>query len=304
MNSTFQPKNLDYSSMFSTSPSLDPSAWNLSSDFPDSTSTTVPNTTDLPPTSTTTTLNHTTHCRSNNTSPVSVRNIFDPSLLGIVATPDHIDSTLPKPTSTRTSNNKNSKPTPQEDAMIQRIHTTVGGPAKLSTYDEPASVRRVVIEALANEQKSHSDACRIRRGHLSVTERRVVRTVTNRGAAVRSRMRQRKEMASLRMQVRARDGRVKQLEAVVRDFCSTYAVLLPPSVIPNRRGGQENISVPPSTNVEPHIQQHLQQQQQSHYFDGIQQQGGASGTTTHNLFESSAESSVQEQVQLANFKLN
>lgn len=110
------------------------------------------------------------------------------------------------------------------------IHRKVGGPAKLSTYDDPAKVRHVVIEALANEQLTDVDAARIRKGQLSVFERRVVRTVTNRGAAVRSRMRQRKEMAHLRHQLRMRDVRVHQLESVVRALCSAYAVPLPPSV--------------------------------------------------------------------------
>lgn len=122
------------------------------------------------------------------------------------------------------------KPSPVEEELVRRIHRKVGGPAKLSTYDDPAKVRHVVIEALAKEQSSDVEACRIRKGQLSVFERRVVRTVTNRGAAVRSRMRQRKEMAHLRQQLRLRDVRVNELESVVRALCSAYAVPLPPSV--------------------------------------------------------------------------
>lgn len=127
----------------------------------------------------------------------------------------------------------NNKPTAEEDELVRRIHQKVGGPTKLSTYDDPACVRRVVIEALAREQLSPIEAQRIQRGQLSVSERRVVRTVTNRGAAVRSRMRQRREMAALRSEVRERDGRVRQLEAVVRALCSTYAVPLPATIVPN-----------------------------------------------------------------------
>lgn len=131
------------------------------------------------------------------------------------------------------SKQPSAKQSAQEDELVRRIHRKVGGPAKLSTYNEPARVRRVVIEALATEQRSPGDASRVRRGQLSALERRVIRTVTNRGAAVRSRMRQRKEMAELRMQIRDRDGRVRQLEAVVRALCSAYSVPLPPSVNPD-----------------------------------------------------------------------
>lgn len=116
----------------------------------------------------------------------------------------------------------------EDDELVRRIHSKVGGPAALSRFDEPARVRQAVLEALAAEAATPQDASRIRRAQLSVRERRVVRTVTNRGAAVRSRMRQRKEMSLLRAQVDARSRRVQQLEAVVRALCSAYAVPLPP----------------------------------------------------------------------------
>lgn len=315
MKPAFQPEHIDYSTMFNISSSIQPTAWNLSSEVQDSTSPVSPNTNDPLLASTITTTNLNNHTGSNNTSPVSIRNAFDPSLITTVVTSDNIDSTFSKPPSPRTSNNNNPKPTPEEDEMVRRIHRKVGGPAKLSTYDEPARVRRVVIEALANEQKSDLEACRIRRGQLSASERRVVRTVTNRGAAVRSRMRQRKEMAALRMQVRARDGRVKQLEAVVRALCSAYAVPLPPSVIPNKQEDQENIniSLPSMTRVvddtisqqqqnhqsqqhHHHQQQNpLQNQHQSQNVGGTlqpQQQGVNNGTFTQSLFGTFGESSV------------
>jgi len=110
---------------------------------------------------------------------------------------------------------------------VRRIHRKVGGPAKLSTYDDPAKVRQVVIEALALEQPNSRDGARIRKGELSVFERRVVRTVTNRGAAVRSRMRQRKEVAKLKDQLRIRDKHVENLENMVRSLCSKYGAALP-----------------------------------------------------------------------------
>lgn len=119
------------------------------------------------------------------------------------------------------------KPSPAEEELVRRIHRKVGGPSKLSTYDDPAKVRQVVIEALAREQSNLSDAARIRKGQLSVFERRVVRTVTNRGAAVRSRMRQRKEVAHLKNELRLRDLRVRQLENMVRALCSNFSVPLP-----------------------------------------------------------------------------
>lgn len=119
------------------------------------------------------------------------------------------------------------KPSPMEEELVRRIHRKVGGPSKLSTYDDPAKVRHVVIEALAREQSNLSDAARIRKGQLSVFERRVVRTVTNRGAAVRSRMRQRKEVAHLKNELRLRDVRVRQLENTLRALCSKFSVPLP-----------------------------------------------------------------------------
>lgn len=119
------------------------------------------------------------------------------------------------------------KPSPAEEELVRRIHRKVGGPSKLSTYDDPAKVRHVVIEALAREQSNLSDATRIRKGQLSVFERRVVRTVTNRGAAVRSRMRQRKEVAHLKNELRLRDLRVRQLENMLRALCSRFSVPLP-----------------------------------------------------------------------------
>lgn len=123
-----------------------------------------------------------------------------------------------------------SKPNAAEDELVRRLHDRVGGPAQLSAYEEPAAVRRVVLEALANEQASRVDASRVHKGQLSVVERRAVRTVTNRGAAVRSRLRQRREMTTLRHQLATRDARVRQLEGVVRALCSAYAVPFPTSI--------------------------------------------------------------------------
>lgn len=127
-----------------------------------------------------------------------------------------------------------SRPSPAEEELVRRIHRKVGGPAKLSTYDDPAKVRHVVIEALAHEQLNDMEACRIRKGQLSAFERRVVRTVTNRGAAVRSRMRQRKELAHLKHELYLRNLKIHHLESIVRTLCSTYAVPLPNAVSSER----------------------------------------------------------------------
>lgn len=108
-----------------------------------------------------------------------------------------------------------------EDELVRRIHRAVGGPAKLSMYDDPGAVRRVVLDALASTQHEQGDARRVARGDLTPAERRVVRTVTNRGAAVRSRMRQRRELARLREELRAKDARLARLEAALRTLLAS-----------------------------------------------------------------------------------
>lgn len=116
---------------------------------------------------------------------------------------------------------------PAEEELVRRIHRKVGGPSKLSTYDDPAKVRKVVIEALATEEIHSKDRLRIQKGELSVFERRVVRTVTNRGAAVRSRLRIKKEVTKLREELRERDRRVKALEDMVTSMCHRYGISYP-----------------------------------------------------------------------------
>lgn len=125
----------------------------------------------------------------------------------------------------------------REAALVRRVHVRVGGAGRLSAYERPTDVRAAVLHALAHEMaQDHSgDECerertRVLQGQLSPLERRVVRTVTNRGAAVRSRMRQRREMVTLRKVVRMRDGRVRQLESIIRALCQAYGVPIPASV--------------------------------------------------------------------------
>lgn len=115
---------------------------------------------------------------------------------------------------------------PFEDELVRKIHRKVGGPSKLSTYDDPARVREVVILALAEEQTSPSDARRVANGDLSAFERRVVRTVTNRGAAVRSRMRQRKELQRLREELRRKDRQLQDMQAALMSLTNANPVAL------------------------------------------------------------------------------
>lgn len=102
-----------------------------------------------------------------------------------------------------------------EEALVTRLHAAVGGPPALATYDNPAAVRETVLAALADAQSSAANRDRIARNALTPLERRVVRTVTNRGAAVRSRVRQRRELSRLRAELRDRDQRIAAAEAAL-----------------------------------------------------------------------------------------
>ncbi len=122
------------------------------------------------------------------------------------------------------------RPTPMpvhtsEAARVRRIQEAVGGPTALSTLSDPSAVRAAVILALAHEQTVPEEYARIARGDLTASERRIVRTVTNRGAAVRSRLRQRRELHRLRAELRAKDERVRALENALRDAMAAGLVL-------------------------------------------------------------------------------
>lgn len=106
---------------------------------------------------------------------------------------------------------------PDEAALVRRLQHAV----RDSTLSEPAAVRASVVRELAALQRTSSEARRISRGELNATERRVVRTVTNRGAAVRSRLRQRRELQRLRSELREKDERVRTLEAALRNVGSS-----------------------------------------------------------------------------------
>lgn len=98
-----------------------------------------------------------------------------------------------------------------EDSLTRQIHRAVGGPSALAKQPSPAAVREAVVRALAAAQADAVNAGRVARGALTPLERRVVRTVTNRGAAVRSRARVRREVAELRKQVSERDEVIRRL---------------------------------------------------------------------------------------------
>lgn len=103
----------------------------------------------------------------------------------------------------------------KEEALTARVQHRIGGPAKLASYTDPALVRMNVMRALHAEQRTPKDGARIACGELTPMERRVVRTVTNRGAAVRSRERTRLEVVQLRAALAARDAAIVRLKAEV-----------------------------------------------------------------------------------------
>lgn len=148
----------------------------------------------------------------------------------------------------RRQNNTSVRIDPVEEALVQTIHRKVGGPSKLSTYDDPADVRDVVLRALANEQPTAADSDRIDRGRLTPLERRVVRTVTNRGAAVRSRMRQRKEMQRLREEIERKDAQLHQLAAMVA-ACSKHTNMARMNGILQTEAKVEDETIPETTLV-------------------------------------------------------
>lgn len=110
-----------------------------------------------------------------------------------------------------------------EDVLVRRLHQAVGGPTALSAFDNPIATREAVLAALARQNSDSGAAARISRGDLTPLERRAVRTVTNRGAAVRSRVRQRKELAWLQEELQRKDEQVRRLEAAICALSSTMA---------------------------------------------------------------------------------
>lgn len=111
-----------------------------------------------------------------------------------------------------------SKGRTEKDALVERLHHAVGGPAALSTFVDPTTARTAVLAVLADQQTDAVGARRVLHGDLTPRERRTVRTVTNRGAAARSRVRQKRELARLREEILRKDAQLRRLEAVFEEL--------------------------------------------------------------------------------------
>lgn len=135
---------------------------------------------------------------------------------------------------------KPSTPTREEEQLTARVHHRVGGPAKLAKFTDAALVREAVLRALTDEQPTTGDRDRISRGELTSIERRVVRTVTNRGAAVRSRERTRQEVESLRAALAERDERIAYL---TQEIAAARAAVV--GMIPQDPAGAQIDAFPP-----------------------------------------------------------
>lgn len=122
---------------------------------------------------------------------------------------------------------KPSTPAGEEEQLTARVHHRVGGPARLSKFADAALVREAVLRSLADEQPTTGDRDRVARGELTPLERRVVRTVTNRGAAVRSRERTRREVESLRAALADRDRRIAYLTQEVATARAALNAMVP-----------------------------------------------------------------------------
>jgi len=105
---------------------------------------------------------------------------------------------------------------PNEAALARRLQEAVSD----CTLSTPSALRERVIYALAAMQTNPGDLSRISRGELTPSERRVVRTVTNRGASVRSRIRKKGELSRLRAELKAKEERVQLLESELRNAAS------------------------------------------------------------------------------------
>lgn len=118
---------------------------------------------------------------------------------------------------------------------MRRIHARMGGQVRLRGVLDPTAVRRIVLDALAADQTAPREAVRVRRNQLTVLERRAVRTVTNRGAAVRSRQRQRNNLAGLRAALLEKDAQL----AALRRALGTVQAVMADVALPDLTGAAE-----------------------------------------------------------------
>jgi hypothetical protein len=109
-----------------------------------------------------------------------------------------------------------------EGRLVRRIIGRMGGQLAVKGLLDPAAVRQVVLEALAAGQATQRDTSRVLNNNLTAVERRAVRTVTNRGAAVRSRQRQRMQLSELQAELAAKD---RQLETLQHALGTVHSVL-------------------------------------------------------------------------------
>jgi hypothetical protein len=110
----------------------------------------------------------------------------------------------------------------QEERLVRRIHKQLGGQSRLRAITDPTEVRQTVLEALASDQPSPTAAAAVRQNTLTPLQRRAVRTVTNRGAAVRSRIRQRNALGVLKDQLAKKD---QQLTALREAYAAMQGIL-------------------------------------------------------------------------------
>lgn len=111
-----------------------------------------------------------------------------------------------------------------ENDLIRRIHRKIGGSKKLAEYDNPTDARDIVLKALAEVSTTAKDKRRIEHGDLTPLERRVVRKVTNRCAAGRSRTRRQREIAHLREELRQKQSQIMELQLALRNVAQSGCV--------------------------------------------------------------------------------
>jgi hypothetical protein len=164
----------------------------------------------------------------------------------------------------------------EEERLVRRIHKQLGGQARLRAITNPTAVRVTVLDALARDQPTPAAADAVRQNTLTTLQRRAVRTVTNRGAAVRSRIRQRNALGLLKDQLAKKD---QQLTALREAYAAMQGILgvvttqispppfaaspscqLGPCAGPVGRVVTPNISTPVQHHIRPDVNMDLDEQ--------------------------------------------
>eukprot|EP00172_Hildenbrandia_rubra_P002374 Plantae.Rhodophyta-Hildenbrandia_rubra.ctg3195.p1 GENE.Plantae.Rhodophyta-Hildenbrandia_rubra.ctg3195~~Plantae.Rhodophyta-Hildenbrandia_rubra.ctg3195.p1 ORF type:complete len:182 (-),score=38.00 Plantae.Rhodophyta-Hildenbrandia_rubra.ctg3195:1420-1965(-) len=123
---------------------------------------------------------------------------------------------------------RNDSPTPKSEetaVLVKQIQRSMGGQGALRGITSPAVVRSIVLEALATLQQTDDDQIRVRSNKLTSIERAAVRIVTNRGAAMRSRQRQRRFVGDLMMELEMKQGVIKKLEGELESLRSIMMLM-------------------------------------------------------------------------------